>query len=71
MTTSLEQAIAKAKTLPAERQEEIAAAVEYMAAPPREFTPEQKEKIERGLAQADRGEFVPEEQVEAFFNRFR
>ena len=72
MTRLLEQAIAKLRQLPPESQNEIAEVVEGLANDPRrDYTPEQTEKIERGLAQADAGDFVPEEQVAAFFAQYR
>jgi predicted transcriptional regulator len=35
-----------------------------------ELDPETRAAVEEGLAQADRGEFVPEEEMEAFFAQF-
>jgi predicted transcriptional regulator len=35
-----------------------------------ELDPETRAAVEQGLAQADRGEFVPEEEMKAFFAQF-
>ena len=35
-----------------------------------ELDPETRAAVEEGLAQADRGEFVPEDEMEAFFAQF-
>ena len=35
-----------------------------------ELDPETRAAVEEGLAQADRGEFVPDEEMEAFFAGF-
>ena len=67
----LDHIIQKVRQLPQHRQDEIADVVESMAKPVTEFTIEQREKIERGLSQADAGEFVPIKDVEAFFANFR
>jgi len=36
-----------------------------------ELTPEEEADLEEGLAEADRGEFVPEEEMKAFFAKYR
>jgi hypothetical protein len=38
---------------------------------PCELTEEEERDLDAGLAEADRGEFVPDEEIEAFFARFR
>lgn len=38
---------------------------------PYELTEEDERDLDAGLAEADRGEFVPDEEIEAFFARFR
>ncbi|HEY2071736.1 MAG TPA: hypothetical protein VGG48_19405 [Rhizomicrobium sp.] len=38
---------------------------------PYELTEEEERDLDEGLAEADRGEFVPEEEIEAFFAQFR
>lgn len=69
--SKLDQVIEKVRQLPEQRQDEIATVVENMTAPATQFTLEQQEKIERGLAQADAGEFVLSERVESFFAKHR
>ena len=67
--SKLDQVIEKVRQLPRQRQDEIIEVVESMAAPSTEFTAEQREKIERGLAQLDRGEGIPIEK--SFLSKFR
>jgi len=38
---------------------------------PYELTEEEECDLDAGLAEAERGEFVPDEEIEAFFARFR
>ncbi len=68
--TKLDQVFEKVRQLPQKQQEEVIQVVENMIGPITEYTAEQREKIERGLAQADAGEFVPIKDVEAFFSNF-
>jgi predicted transcriptional regulator len=71
MTKLLEKAIKKARELPSEDQDTVAVAVLSMA----EETPvvaldeETRAAIREGLEQARRGEFVPEEEIEALWKR--
>jgi DNA-binding protein H-NS len=71
MIKVLEQAIEKVKTLSKERQAYAAEVLEEIAAAEDEtyqLSAEERAAIEEGLAQADRGEFVPDEEMESFFN---
>jgi predicted transcriptional regulator len=71
MTKLLEKAIARVRELPAEDQDTVAVAVLSMA----EETPvvalddETRAAIREGLEQARRGEFVPDEEIEALWMR--
>jgi predicted transcriptional regulator len=71
MTKLLEKAIARVRELPAEDQDAVAVAVLSMA----EETPvvalddETRAAIREGLEQARRGEFVPDEEIEALWKR--
>jgi predicted transcriptional regulator len=71
MTKLLEKAIARVRELPAEDQDAVAVAVLSMA----EETPivalddETRAAIREGLEQARRGEFVPDEEIEALWVR--
>jgi predicted transcriptional regulator len=71
MTKLLEKAIARLRELPAEDQDAVAVAVLSMA----EETPilalddETRAAIREGLEQARRGEFVPDEEIEALWTR--
>jgi predicted transcriptional regulator len=71
MTKLLEKAIEKARALPAEDQDAVAVAVLSMA----EETPivalddETRAAIREGLEQARRGDFVPDEEIEALWKR--
>ncbi len=70
VTELLEKAIKKMRQLPDEDQDAIAVAVLAMAD---ESLPaidaETRAAIEEGLEQARRGEFVPDEEIEALWNR--
>jgi hypothetical protein len=65
MTKLLDEAIAKLKTLSAERQDRVAELLLHLAEGETEFdlTQEQIEGIELALAQADAGEFATEEEI--------
>jgi predicted transcriptional regulator len=71
MTKLLEKAIAKVRELPPEDQDAVAIAVLSMA----EETPvvalddATRAAIREGLEQARRGEFVPDEEIEALWRR--
>lgn len=65
----------RAKNWPQEKQEEAVGVLlaiendEYDDCS--DMTEEDWADLEEGLAEADRGEFVPEEEMKAFFARFR
>ena len=66
MTKLLEQAIAKVRELPAEDQDALAVALLSLAGETTEVVQlddDTRAAIEEGLAQAQRGEFVSEEDV--------
>ena len=71
MDKQLEEVISRASTWPKEDQEEllrIAREIEQeRAGGVYRFTDDERAAIAEGLAQAERGEFVAEEEVEAFF----
>jgi predicted transcriptional regulator len=71
MTTLLEKAIAKARELPAEDQDAVAVAMLAMLEDPSvvALDDEARAAIREGLEQARRGEFVPEEEIEALWKR--
>jgi predicted transcriptional regulator len=66
MTKLLEKAIAKVRELPAEDQDTVAVAVLSMTGedlPLVQLDDETRAAVLEGLAQAERGEFVPDEVV--------
>jgi predicted transcriptional regulator len=70
MTKLLDQAIAKARELPEDEQDALALAI--LADLETEIEPlddETRVAIREGLEQARRGEFVPDEEMEAFWKR--
>ena len=72
MTKLLEQAIAKVRELPEEDQDAIALALFSMTDADTSTFPiddETRAAILEGLAQAERGEFVPDEEIEALWKR--
>ena len=73
MTKLLEQAIARARELPPEEQDVIAAVLLSMAdagiGQIAELDDETRAAIREGLDQAERGEFVPDEEIEALWKR--
>jgi predicted transcriptional regulator len=75
MTKLLEQAIAKARELPPEEQDLLAAVLLSMAEARTGRFPDLDEEtraaIREGLEQAKRGEFVPDEEIEALWQRHR
>jgi len=65
-TKLLEQAIDKVRELPEDEQEAVTAVMLQMAgadAPPVQLDDETRKAVREGLAQAERGEFVPDEVV--------
>ena len=70
MTKLLEKAIEEAKQLPEADQNEAAEILLSIASRQRglvELDEETRAAIDEGLAQARRGEFVPDEEMEAFW----
>jgi hypothetical protein len=73
MTKILDQAIAKVRALPAEDQDILGAVL--LALADEELTrvgelgEETREAVREGLEQARRGEFVPDEEIEALSQR--
>ena len=63
----------RVKTWPEDRQEDAAAVLLKMeeANEDDELTDEDWADLEEGLAEADRGELVPEEEMKAFFDKYR
>ncbi len=74
MTKILDQAIAKARTLSDEDQDALGAVVLSLAEDwPKgldDIDEGTRSAIREGLAQAKRGEFVPEEDIQALWKRF-
>ena len=69
----LDEMIAKAKALPAEKQDEFAELMAYYLedeGEPEEIPEEHLAAVMEGLAQADRGEFATDEEVREAFRRF-
>jgi predicted transcriptional regulator len=70
ITKLLDQAIAKAKALFDENQNAIALTIlSDVAAATEPLDEETRAAIREGLEQARRGEFVPEEEMDAFWKR--
>jgi predicted transcriptional regulator len=72
MTKLLEKAIAKVREFPEEDQDAFAVALLSMAgeeAPVIHLDEETRAAVRDGLAQAKRGEFAPDEEMEAFFKQ--
>jgi hypothetical protein len=73
MTKLLEQAIEAVRQLPADSQDEIARILIHLAASEVEAEPVDPAHLPavlEGLAQAKRGEFATDDEVEAAFRRF-
>jgi hypothetical protein len=74
MSKLLEQAIAKARTLPEEDQDALGAVLLSMTDDEAEgilhLDDETRAAIREGLEQARRGEFVPDEEIEALWKRY-
>ena len=73
MTKLLDQAVAAARILPDELQDEIARVMLNLAGNGQdviELTPEEEASFEKSLAQAGRGEFATDEAVEAVWARY-
>ena len=72
MTKLLEKAIARAKELPEDDQDEAAEVIMTIASRQDglvEIDDETRAAIDEGLAQVQRGEFVPDEEMEAFWKQ--
>ncbi len=70
-TFNFEAAIALARTLPPHKRELAAEFIERLAATigaPYELSAEEHTAVAEGVAQADRSEFVPDEEMDAFFD---
>jgi hypothetical protein len=73
MTKLLEQAIAKARDLPSDQQDVLAAVMLSVTADDGvipELDEQSRFAIREGLAEARRGEFVPDEEIEALWKRY-
>ena len=72
MTKLLEQVVDAVRNLPADVQGEIARAMFRLARDdePEPIDPADLLVVQRGLAEARRGEFATDEQVKAAFDRF-
>ncbi len=73
MTKLLEKAIAQARALPPEEQDALAAVLLAMTDERAGVVPlddEARAAIREGLEQARRGEFVPDAEIEALWQRF-
>ena len=74
MTALLEEAFAMARELDPKVQDRVArivmAAVDTDERPVYQLTPEEEESLAPSRAQARRGEFVPDEEMEALFDEF-
>jgi hypothetical protein len=74
MTKILDQAIAKARTLPDEDQDALGAVVLSLAEDwPKgldDVDAETRSAMREGLAQARRGEFAPDEYIQALWTRY-
>jgi predicted transcriptional regulator len=72
MSKLLEQAIAKARALPEEEQDALGAVLLSMTEDDGglvQLDDESRAAIREGLEQARRGEFVPDEEIEALWKR--
>jgi predicted transcriptional regulator len=73
MTKLLEQAIEELRKLPDSRQDEVAQRLLGVLAEsdeePIELDEDTRAAVEEGLAQADRGEIISQEEMEVFFRR--
>ena len=72
MIKALEAVLSRAATWPKEAQEELvrlAREIEISNAGVYRLSADERAAIEEGVAQADRGEFVSDADMEAFFNR--
>ena len=73
MTKLLDDAVAAVRRLPAERQDEIAAAMVGLAdqdGMPETIDPDHLAAIDQGLAEIERGDFASDDEVAAAFRCF-
>lgn len=74
MTDLLERALDKLRLLPPSRQDEIASMLLILAEQEPgdyDFSDEDLTRIGRGLAEADAGRFMSEDEIAALFRKFR
>ena len=74
MTQQLTKLIERVKTWPAWRQLDVARMIEAMEESGTEvyrLSDEERLLVDEGLDQANRGQFVPDEDMEKFWNRHR
>jgi predicted transcriptional regulator len=69
MTKKLEDAITKVRELPEDDQDMAADVLLSMIAEPKPLDDEARSAIREGLDQARRGEFVPDEEIQALWKR--
>ncbi len=71
MIKALQDAIEKVRHLPPERQADAADALERIAkaGPTHILSPEELHLIDEGIADADAGRIVPDDEMEAFWSR--
>jgi predicted transcriptional regulator len=70
MTKLLEQALETVRSLPPEMQDELARMLLQLAGKDQhllQLSPEEEGSLDESLAQADRGEFATDEQVQAIW----
>ena len=70
----IEAIFERVKTWPPERQEDAVAMLlkmEEQGVEPYELDADERREVEAALAEAERGEFATDEEVEAVFNRYR
>lgn len=73
MTKLFDQAVEAARALPPDAQDELARVMLDMLAddrPPEAIDPADEAAVREGLAQAERGEFATDAEVDAVFRRF-
>jgi hypothetical protein len=73
VTKLLERAVATVRSLPPERQDDLARVLLQLAGddqPAIELTPEEAASFDESLAQAERGEFATDEQVRAIWSKY-
>jgi hypothetical protein len=70
----IEAVLDRVRAWPADRQElavDVLLSIEAQDTDNYELTPEEEADLKEGLAEADRGEFVSEEDMKAFFAKYR